>query len=44
MLSLIHIFSNMRDIDRDYPVEGEDLWQRFRMQSKTAIALSLIHI
>ena len=30
--------SNMRDIDRDYPVAGDDLWKRFRMQSKSALA------
>lgn len=38
MIGLADKLSNMRDIDRDYPVEGEDLWKRFRMQSKTAIA------
>ena len=30
--------SNMRDIDRDYPKEGDALWTRFRMQSKSALA------
>ena len=29
--------SNMRDIDRDYPVVGEDLWNRFRMKDKKTI-------
>ena len=29
--------SNMRDIDRDYPVVGEKLWERFRMKSKAAL-------
>lgn len=38
MVGLADKLSNMRDIDRDYPVCGEDLWRRFRMQSKAAIA------
>lgn len=38
MIGLADKLSNMRDIDRDYPVEGENLWKRFRMQSKSAIA------
>ena len=38
MIGLADKLSNMRDIDRDYPVYGEDLWKRFRMQSKSAIA------
>ena len=29
--------SNMRDIDRDYPECGEELWQRFRMKDKEII-------
>ena len=29
--------SNMRDIDRDYPVCGEELWNRFRMKDKATI-------
>lgn len=37
MIGLADKLSNMRDIDRDYPVEKENLWKRFRMQSKTAI-------
>ena len=38
MIGLADKLSNMRDIDRDYPAEGENLWKRFRMQSKSAIA------
>lgn len=37
MIGLADKLSNMRDIDRDYPVLGEELWLRFRMQSKTAM-------
>lgn len=37
MIALADKLSNMRDIDRDYPVLGEGLWMRFRMQSKQAI-------
>ena len=37
MIGLADKLSNMRDIDRDYPVLGENLWKRFRMQSKQAI-------
>ena len=37
MIGLADKLSNMRDIDRDYPVLGEQLWMRFRMQSKQAI-------
>ena len=29
--------SNMRDIAKDYPVVGEDLWKRFRMKDKAWI-------
>ena len=28
---------NMRDINRDYPVVGEELWNRFRMKDKDTI-------
>ena len=28
---------NMRDIDRDYPIDGEKLWERFRMKDKEII-------
>ena len=37
MIGLADKLSNMRDIDRDYPVCGEDLWNRFRMKDKTII-------
>lgn len=38
MIGLADKLSNMRDIDRDYPVVGDALWARFRMQSKAALA------
>ena len=37
MIGLADKLSNMRDINRDYPVCGEELWKRFRMQSKSMI-------
>lgn len=37
MIALADKLSNMRDIDRDYPVMGENLWMQFRMHSKQAI-------
>lgn len=37
MIALADKLSNMRDIDRDYPVMGESLWMQFRMHSKPAI-------
>lgn len=37
MIGLADKLSNMRDIDRDYPAVGDDLWKRFRMNSKSAI-------
>lgn len=37
MIGLADKLSNMRDIDRDYPAAGEDLWKRFRMNSKAAM-------
>lgn len=37
MIGLADKLSNMRDIDRDYPVVGEDLWNRFRMKDKNTI-------
>lgn len=37
MIGLADKLSNMRDINRDYPMCGERLWMRFRMQSKSAI-------
>lgn len=37
MIGLADKLSNMRDIDRDYPVYGEKLWERFRMKDKERI-------
>lgn len=37
MIALGDKLSNMRDIDRDYPECGEELWQRFRMKDKEMI-------
>ena len=37
IIGLADKLSNMRDINRDYPVCGEELWKRFRMQSKSMI-------
>lgn len=37
MIGLADKLSNMRDIDRDYPVMGEELWNRFRMKDKHMI-------
>lgn len=37
MIALADKLSNMRDIDRDYPTFGDDLWKRFRMNSKSAM-------
>lgn len=37
MIGLADKLSNMRDINRDYPVVGEDLWNRFRMKDKQII-------
>lgn len=37
IIGLADKLSNMRDINRDYPVCGEELWKRFRMQSKQMI-------
>lgn len=37
IIGLADKLSNMRDINRDYPIAGEELWKRFRMQSKAAI-------
>jgi len=37
MIGLADKLSNMRDIDRDYPVAGEELWNRFRMKDKNII-------
>ena len=37
MVGLADKLSNMRDINRDYPVCGEELWNRFRMKDKAVI-------
>lgn len=37
MIGLADKLSNMRDIDRDYPLEGELFWNRFRMKNKEKI-------
>lgn len=37
MIGLADKLSNMRDIDRDYPICGEELWNRFRMKDKQTI-------
>lgn len=37
MIALADKLSNMRDIDRDYPECGEELWNRFRMKDKNII-------
>jgi len=37
MIGLADKLSNIRDIDRDYPVFGEELWNRFRMKDKNTI-------
>ena len=37
MIALADKLSNMRDIDRDYPECGEELWNRFRMKDKNVI-------
>lgn len=37
MIGLADKLSNMRDIDRDYPMAGEELWNRFRMKDKNII-------
>lgn len=37
MIGLADKLSNMRDINRDYPTCGEELWNRFRMKDKNVI-------
>ncbi len=37
MIEMADKLSNMRDIDRDYPMYGEDLWNRFNMKDKDKI-------
>lgn len=44
MIGLADKLSNIRDIDRDYPVCGEALWNRFRMKDKKAIGWYYIGI
>ena len=44
MVGLADKLSNMRDIDRDYPVYGEELWNRFRMKDKKIIGWYYIGI
>lgn len=36
-IALADKLSNMRDIDRDYPLFGEEFWNRFRMKDKNKI-------
>ena len=38
MIALADKLSNIRDINRDYPIFKEDLWLRFRMKDKDTIA------
>ncbi len=37
LICLADKLSNIRDIDRDYPVLGDELWNRFRMKDKDTI-------
>lgn len=37
MVALGDKLSNLRDIDREYPQEGEEFWNRFRMKNKEVI-------
>ena len=37
LIALGDKLSNMRDIDRDYPENGDNLWNRFRMKDKQMI-------
>ena len=37
MIALADKLSNIRDIDREYPFYGEELWNRFRMKDKNII-------
>lgn len=37
MIGLADKLANMRDIDRDYPETGEELWNRFRMKDRDVI-------
>ena len=38
MIALADKLSNIRDINRDYPIHGEELWNRFKMKDKEEIA------
>lgn len=37
MIGLADKLSNMRDIDRDFPIVGDELWNRFRMKNRGTI-------
>lgn len=37
MIALADKLSNIRDINRDYPIVGDELWKRFKMKRKEAI-------
>ena len=37
IIGLADKLSNLRDIDKDYPVFGEEFWLRFRMKNKEAM-------
>lgn len=43
-IGLADKLSNIRDISRDYPVYGEELWNRFRMKDKKVIGWYYIEI
>lgn len=43
-IALADKLSNMRDIDRDYALCGEELWNRFRMKDKHIIGWYYIEI
>lgn len=43
-IGLADKLSNMRDIDRDYAMIGEELWNRFRMKDKKMIGWYYIGI
>ncbi len=44
MIALGDKLSNMRDMDRDYPAEGEKFWNRFRMKDRKIIGWYYISI
>lgn len=37
IIGLADKLSNLRDIDKDYPIFGEEFWLRFRMKNKEAM-------